>query len=290
MTHMTSLYNRLVAAMGVDGLRVPTTLVKLYRRDEEVPPEVMAHHPDDITLTSCQASRQASLGDAICLSRRNVGCIAAAISLGLVDQDETEPLGGSRVYTDIMKNRSGDQNRFRPPSPSDFTSGAVYACKAAGREDFCLFDQDDGRYAKVDTAREAVRDMTAIQPAVIQAVFFYSPDFEDADITPDVVICDIRPVELTRFIQAWQYHTGQRLDVSMGGLRAVNSDLIARPYLTGRINLSPYCLGSRLIAQYDPDRMGIGMPLSAFEIIVKGMEDSRNGFPFHLYPGADPRA
>lgn len=290
MTYMKSLYDRLVAAMGVDGLRIPTTLVKLYRRDEEVPEAVMVHHPDDITLTSCQASRQASLGDAICLSRRNMGCIAAAISLGLVDQNETEPLEGSRVYTDIMKDRSENRDHFRAPSPADFTEGLVYACKAAAREDFCLFDQDDGRYADVATSREAVRGMIAIQPAIIQAVFFHPPDFEDADITPDVVICDIRPVELTRFIQAWQYNTGRRLDVSMGGLRAVNSDLIAWPYLTGEINLSPYCLGSRLIAQYEPDRLGIGMPLSAFETIVKGMEDSRRGFPFHLYPGADPLA
>jgi hypothetical protein len=32
--------------------------------------------------------------------------------------------------------------------------------------------------------------------------------------------------------------------------------------------------------------MGIGMPFKIFEVIVQGMEDSKTGFPFPLYPGA----
>lgn len=72
----------------------------------------------------------------------------------------------------------------------------------------------------------------------------------------------------------------------MGGLRVVNSDLIVRPFLTGEINVSTYCLGARLIAQFEADRMGIGMPYKDFLTIAQGMKDSRTGFPFHLYPGA----
>ncbi len=72
----------------------------------------------------------------------------------------------------------------------------------------------------------------------------------------------------------------------MGGLRMVNSDLIARPYLSGEINISTYCLGARLIAQFDADRMGMGIPFKDFKIIVEGMEQSQTGFPFQLYPGA----
>jgi hypothetical protein len=41
-----------------------------------------------------------------------------------------------------------------------------------------------------------------------------------------------------------------------------------------------------LIAEFEADRMGIGMPLSIFKDIVQGMEDSTGGFPFQLYPGA----
>ena len=45
---------------------------------------------------------------------------------------------------------------------------------------------------------------------------------------------------------------------AMGAVRAVNSDLIARPYLTGEINVSPYCLGSRLVAGFEANYMGPG--------------------------------
>jgi uncharacterized protein (DUF169 family) len=72
----------------------------------------------------------------------------------------------------------------------------------------------------------------------------------------------------------------------MGGLRVVNSDLIVRPYLTGELNISTACLGARLIAQWDADRMGIGMPWPVFNQIVDGMTLSQGGFPFQAYPGA----
>ena len=70
----------------------------------------------------------------------------------------------------------------------------------------------------------------------------------------------------------------------------VNSDLIVRPYLTQDINVSTYCLGARLIAEFEADRLGIGMPFSIYKEIVRGMEDSAGGFPFQLYPGAKSAA
>lgn len=282
-----TLYQRMISAFNVDGFEIPTTLVKLYKKNQPVPDEVKKHQPDTITITSCQAHKQASIGDAVCLTRENIGCVAAAISLGLADENETEPLGGSRVYTDIMKEQAKEKDQFKAPTPAEFTEGLVYACKAAGRQDFSLFgEEDSGRFKDVETAKAAVKEMAAIQPADIQAVFFYSPDFDDLDIEPDVVLMSVRPVELTRIIQAYQFSTGKRVNASMGGLRMVNSDLIARPYLTGEINISSYCLGARLIAQFDADRLGMGIPFSIFKTVVDGMENSQTGYPFQLYPGA----
>jgi uncharacterized protein (DUF169 family) len=289
MTTIGEWYERYLAAHNVPGLEIPLTAVKFYHHDDVVPPEVQAMQPTGLTLTSCQATKQASLGDAVCLTRDNIGCVAAAISLGLVEEHQPEPVGESLVYTEIMRDQSGEGDGFVPPSPEDFTSGKVYACAAAGRSEFALFGEGDtGRFKDVATAQHAVHDMTAIQPATMQAVFLYPHDFDDLDVIPDVVVLSVRPVELTRLIQGYGFATGRRLDVSMGGLRMVNSDLIARPYLTGEINASPYCLGARLIAQFGPDHMGVGAPWDQFKIVVQGMEDSAGGYPFELYPGADP--
>jgi len=287
MPNLLQMYETLIENMDVKGLDIPFAAVKFFRGDDvPISQFVLNYHPKGLTLTACQALKQATLGDAVCLTKKTIGCVAAAIALGFIDRDETKPLDGSRVYTDLMEKQYKDKQKFIPPSPKDFTDGIVYACKDAGRDDFALFGNNDaGRYKTVSIAKHAVNQMSTIDPSDTKAVFFYPKKLDCPDITPDVIVMSIRPVELTRFIQAYQYNTGKRINASMGGLRVV-ADLIARPYITKQINVSTYCLGARLIAQYGPNRMGIGMPFNEFEIIVKGMSDSRTGFPFHMYPGA----
>ncbi len=277
----------MMKSMGAPDLEIPLTAVKFYRGDDKVPEYARKYEPKGLTLTCCQTCRQSSFGDAVCLTVDNIGCIAAAITLGMVDQNQSTPLTGPRVYTDIMKEQFDTGNTFFPPSPKDFTDGIVYAFQDAGRKDFTLFgDKDCGRYKDVATAKQAIKKMTAIQPPDINAVFMFSRNFEIKDIVPDVIVMNIRPVELTRIIQAFQYNTGERIEASMGGLRAVCSDLIVRPYIEQKINISPYCLGARIIAQYEADRFGIGIPINDFQKIVTGMKDSSTGFPFNLYPDA----
>ena len=287
MTAVKELYDRMISALGVEGLSIPVAAVKIYKEGDIIPAGVRDCEPEGLTLTSCQSARQAGFGDSVLLTSKSIGCVAAAISFGLVDKNQNKPLGDSTVYTDIMKGQAKDKENFSPPSPKDFTDGTVYACAAAGRPEFALFGDDDtGRFDKPETARKAMDEMMAIQPADTQAVFLYSLDFDDEDVEPDVVIISARPVELSRIVQAYQFHTGNRVTASMGGLRVVNSDLIVRPYLTNQLNVSSYCLGARLIAEYEGDRLGIGMPYGIFKEIVIGMEDSAGGFPFPMYPGA----
>lgn len=289
MSEISNLYDRMIRAFGVNGLSVPIAAVKIYRDGDDIPRAVLDCEPQGLTLTSCQSARQAGFGDSVLLTRESIGCVAAAISFGLVDRNRDTPLGHSTVYTDIMKDQTGVPEEFSPPSPKDFSDGTVYACAAAGRMDFALFGPNDsGRFASRETARLAMDEMVAIEPADTKAVFIYAPDFDEADVEADVVILSVRPVELTRIVQAYQFHTGKRVTASMGGLRVVNSDLIVRPYVTREMNISTYCLGARLIAKYEGDRLGIGMPSEIFRDIVVGLEASMTGFPFPMYPGANP--
>ena len=153
MSTIKQLYLRMIKAMEVEGLDIPTTAVKFYNNHDDIPDEVYDYKPENISITSCQADRQASLGDAVLLNKENIGCIAAAITFGLVDQNDDQPLQGPRVYTDIMKDQSILGKEFKPPTPKDFTEGTVYACSEAQRSDFCLFgEQDSGRYATREIA------------------------------------------------------------------------------------------------------------------------------------------
>jgi uncharacterized protein (DUF169 family) len=277
----------MIGAMNVEDLEIPIACVKFYKHGETIPEAVTECVPEGVTLTSCQSARQAGFGDSVLLTAQSIGCVAAAITFGLVDQNQDRPMGDSLVYTDVMKSQSGLGDDFQPPTPKDFTEGTVYACAAAGRPEFALFGSDDtGRYESPEIAKRAMSDMMAIQPPTTQAVFIYAKDFDDSEVVPDVVVLAARPVELTRVIQAYQFQTGKRVTASMGGLRVVNSDLMVRPYLTQEMNVSTYCLGARLIGQFEADRLGIGMPYHQFEQVVAGMKISQGGFPFQLYPGA----
>ena len=288
MTHFSTLVQRMIKSMDVPGLAIPVAGVKLFHLGDEMPESITMYAPDGITVTSCQAMRSAMMDDAVFLTRDNIGCVAAAISLGLVDQYHPDPLEGAREYTEIMRKSIGKADGFVPPAPADFTRGMVYACKDSGRKEFGLFgEKDSGRYATTDIARKAVSYMRSIQPPDIEGVFYFSPDFED-DLIPDIVVLSLRPVELCRVIQGYQYLTGERVRADIGGVRAGCADLIVEPFLTREINFSPYCLGARLIARFEADRMGIGMPFSTFETTVAGLEDSMTGFPFPKYPGAVP--
>jgi len=287
MNVFDNLMKRLVRALDVPNLEIPVAGVRIFKKDEKIPREVAKYEPDGMTVTSCHATRATMLDEAVFLTRDSIGCIAAAITLGLVDEQQPSPLEGPRDYTEIMKKSSGKGDAFVPPSPLKFTNGTVYAFRDAKEEAFSLFgEEDSGRYEKKEIARRAVSDMLSLQPPTTQGVFYFPPDFTDADITPDIVMLSLRPVELCRLIQGYQFLTGKRVRADVGGLRAGCSDLIVRPYVLGEINFSPYCLGARLIARFEGDRMGMGFPFSLLKVIVEGTEKSKTGFPFPEYPGA----
>ena len=264
----------------------PRCTSKFYRHGDKMPETVIASDARGEGVMSCQAARHAAAGHPL-LTAENIGCVAAAISLGLIDENRETPLEGRRVYTCLMEEQTTPGPEFRPPAPRDFSRGNVYACKDSGHPEWGLFGAGaSGRFKDVETARKAVAGMTAIQPAVMSGVFFFSNNLDDPELTPDVVLLSVRPVELALLIHGYQYLTGKRINASMGPVRAVDSDLIARPYLTGEINVSTYCLGARLVARYEADRLGMGIPWERFKELVQGVVESRTGYPFRLYPGA----
>ena len=86
MTTINQLYSRLINAMGVEDLEIPMTAVKFYKQEDEIPEPVTENQPT-ISLTSCQAAKQAGPWEMQpLLTYDNIGCVAAAITFGLVDK------------------------------------------------------------------------------------------------------------------------------------------------------------------------------------------------------------
>lgn len=142
--------------------------IKLIPKGKKVPEGTRT--PEEYQgIPWCEAVRIASKKDeVVVINKNNVGCPAAAIALGLVDQYQGEPLKGKRNYTDLMSVAA---------SPADFTNGLVYACKDSGNMQFALLGSDDtGRYETLGAALNAISGMTAIQPEIMAAAVAYPAD------------------------------------------------------------------------------------------------------------------
>jgi uncharacterized protein (DUF169 family) len=267
-------YRRYMAGFGTPDLDdIAAVGVKFVRRGEAPPPQAA---PLEMAYTWCYAVKQASKGEVPLVTRETVGCVMAAIALGLVDEDDPEPLPGWRQYS---------RNMSTSPAPRDYREGRVFACAAAGRGDFALYGADDpGRFRTVEAGRRAFGGMPKIQPAAMDAVVAFPPDDELAGVTPDVVILALTPRETLRSVQALTFSTGERFDSSTLGVGAFCVDLAAHPYLTGRPNACFLCVGARVIARWEGGLNGLGLPWHTFLSVAEGMEASKAGYPFPRYP------
>lgn len=267
-------YRRYMAAFGVPELPDVTAVgVKFVHRGEAPPPEAT---PLEMAYTWCYAVKQAAKGEVPYLTRETCGCVMAAIALGLVDEDETEPLPGFRQYS---------QNMQAAPAPADYKAGRVFGCAAAGRMDLAIYGADDpGRYSSVEAARRAYDGMAKIQPARMDGVVAFPPEADLAHLVPDVVILALTPRETVRTVQALTFATGERFEMSTLGVGGFSVDLTASPYVTGRPNGSFMCVGARIIARWDGNLNGLGLPWAHFLAMVEGMEASAKGYPFARYP------
>ena len=276
MTNSTfpETYRRYMAAFGTPDLPdIAAVGVKFVRRGETPPPQAA---PLDMAYTWCYALKQASKGEVPLVTRDSVGCVMAAIALGLVDEDDPRPLPGWRQYS---------QNMGASPAPLDYKEGRVFGCAAARRREFALYGADDpGRFASVEAARRAFAGMAKIQPACMDAVVAFPPADDLAGLTPDVVVLALTPRETVRTIQGLAFSTGERFEFSTLGVAGFSSDLTAYPFVTGKPNASFLCVGARVVARWEGGLNGLGLPWSSFLAAADGMEASKAGFPFHRYP------
>ncbi len=273
-TDFEAASTRFVRMFGKEEQHVQPVGVKLVLKGQAVP-EGTRSPAEYQGVPWCEAVRLAAMdGEVVVINRDNVGCPASAIALGLVDERESEPLAGTRKYTDMMETAA---------SPADFTDGLVYACKASGNMQFALFGKDDtGRYGTHGAALNAISGMVSIQPATMDAAVAYPAG--KLGIVPDLVILGLLPKQVMLAIQGYNFLTGNRFRMDTVGIRGVCADLTAQPYLEQKLNGSFFCLGARAVGGWSGNLMGLGMPFSVFRAMVEGMERSAGGFPYPAYP------
>lgn len=101
---------------------------------------------------------------------------------------------------------------------------------------------------------------------------------EDYKEAPDVVIVVGSSYNVMRMIQGHGYFNGYTNNLRTVGLQAVCQDLTTYTYNTQDINISLLCPGTRLVADWVPNEIGIGIPYSKWEDVVQGVVETTNPF------------
>ena len=87
----------------------------------------------------------------------------------------------------------------------------------------------------------------------------YAP-LEKTPFDPHVVVIVAKPRDMLKLAQATLYQLGGRIESTMSGIQSVCADATAQPYLTGRINYSLGCDGSRRFSGIEDDELVMGIP------------------------------
>lgn len=87
----------------------------------------------------------------------------------------------------------------------------------------------------------------------------YAP-LEKTSFDPHVVVIIAEPRAMLKLAQAELYLLGGRIESSMAGIQSVCADATALPYLSGKVNYSLGCDGSRRFSGIEDNELVMGIP------------------------------
>lgn len=100
-------------------------------------------------------------------------------------------------------------------------------------------------------------------------------DFVETE--PDVVIIVAAAREIMRLLQGYTCTYGLQPKLAASGNQAICVECTAYPMLTGDMNLSMLCSGTRYLAKWKDSEAAVGIPYAKFAGTVEGVRNSSNG-------------
>ncbi|WP_297280780.1 DUF169 domain-containing protein [uncultured Anaerococcus sp.] len=132
-----------------------------------------------------------------------------------------------------------------------------------------------GIYDSVETSKEMFDEMDLYNKKVYGLAI--SP-LNETNFTPDVVILISKSYNIMRTIQGYSYKYGYDKNIKTVGLQAVCHDLTNAPMLNDGINISFLCPGTRLVADWQEDELGVGVNFNKWFDTVDGVIKTTNPF------------
>lgn len=94
--------------------------------------------------------------------------------------------------------------------------------------------------------------------------------------TPDVVIVVASAREIMRVVQGYTCTYGIQPNMCPTGNQAICVECTAYPILTGDLNLSMFCSGTRYLAKWKESEAGVGIPYEKLEGTIEGIRNTVN--------------
>lgn len=130
-------------------------------------------------------------------------------------------------------------------------------------------------YASEDIAKSIHDDMLFLKDELFGLAVMPLDLYEEE---PDIVIVVSSSYNIMRLLQGNGYFYGYTNNLRTTGLQAVCQDLTTYTYNTQDINLTLLCPGTRLVADWQIDEIGIGIPFHKWYKIVEGVKETTNPF------------
>ena len=128
--------------------------------------------------------------------------------------------------------------------------------------------QGMGLYGSRDNAREVSGNMAFLKRP-LHSVAVYP--LEDSPAEADVVLMICSVYQAMRIVQGYAYRFGFPSPIQMIGNQGVCAELTAQPLITGKINASVLCSGTRFACKWKDGEMGVGLPFGLFSRVVDGV-------------------
>lgn len=130
-------------------------------------------------------------------------------------------------------------------------------------------------YHDLETSKSINEEMLFLKEEPVGVAVMPLEDYKEK---PDVVVVVSSPYNIMRMIQGHAFFNGYTSNLRTCGLQAVCQDLTTYPYNTKDINITFLCPGTRLVANWMENEIGIGIPFEKWYEVVKGVKETANPF------------
>ena len=126
-----------------------------------------------------------------------------------------------------------------------------------------------GKFESSAACKRTIDRVAHLNPGDTYATL-YAP-LEKTPFDPQVVLIVATPWTMLKLAQSTLFRVGGRINAEFSGIQSVCADACAQTYLTGRVNFSLGCDGSRKFSGIDDAEMVMGIPAEILPEIIEAL-------------------